>query len=120
MFSLTANATTELKAARIASGIPDTWGIRFFPPVAGKAGVTFAFVDSPEANDVVGGFGPAAHLRGCRGQRAHRRRHGRLQDRRRALEPHHPTLPRWPCPQVVFMLKLVHSSPADQPATMGA
>lgn len=55
MFSLTANATTELKAARIASGIPDTWGIRFFPPVAGKAGVTFAFVDSPEANDVVGG-----------------------------------------------------------------
>ena len=55
MFSLTANATTELKAARIASGIPDTWGIRFYPPIAGKAGVTFQFVDSPQPDDVVGG-----------------------------------------------------------------
>ncbi len=55
MFSLTSNATTELKAARIASGIPDTWGIRFFAPIAGKAGVTFAFVDSPQPNDIVGG-----------------------------------------------------------------
>ena len=55
MFSLTANATTELKAARIASGIPDTWGIRFFAPVQGQAEVTFRFVDSPEPGDIVGG-----------------------------------------------------------------
>ena len=55
MFSLTANATTELAAARVASGIPESWGIRFFAPVAGQAGVTFAFVDSPEPGDVVGG-----------------------------------------------------------------
>jgi hypothetical protein len=55
MFSLTANATTELKAARIASGIPETWGIRFFAPVRGQADVTFRFVHSPEPGDIVGG-----------------------------------------------------------------
>ena len=55
MFSLTANATAELTAARIASGIPETWGIRFYAPIAGQAGVTFTFVDIPEPTDIVGG-----------------------------------------------------------------
>jgi hypothetical protein len=55
VFSLTAEATTALMAARLQTGAPKTWGIRFFAPVEGKDGLTFDFVAIPEPSDVVGG-----------------------------------------------------------------
>jgi len=55
MFALTASATTALTDARLKSGIPATWGIRFFEPDGGKSDLTFHFVEAPEPDDVVGG-----------------------------------------------------------------
>lgn len=60
MFSLTARATTALASARDAHGAPDTYGIRFFAPVPGLAGLTFDFVAAPRPGDVIGG---PSHLR---------------------------------------------------------
>jgi Fe-S cluster assembly iron-binding protein IscA len=55
MFALTASATTALIAARLKSGIPATWGIRFFEPAGSESDLTFDFVATPEHDDVVGG-----------------------------------------------------------------
>lgn len=55
MFSLTANATSALIAARSEFGAPDEWGIRFYEPVEGQPAITFDFVATPEPDDVLGG-----------------------------------------------------------------
>jgi len=55
VFALTASAVTALTSARLESGIPDTWGVRFFAPVEGRSDVTFEFVASPEPSDIIGG-----------------------------------------------------------------
>ena len=43
--------------AREEVGVPDDWGIRFFVPADSSSGITFDFVASPEADDVLGGSG---------------------------------------------------------------
>jgi Fe-S cluster assembly iron-binding protein IscA len=55
VFALTAAATVALTSVRLQSGVPDTWGIRFFAPAERQSGLTFGFVAEPEPGDVIGG-----------------------------------------------------------------
>ena len=65
MFTLTPDAFAAMAAARAETGIPDTYGIRFFGPgpvgLGQESRLSVDFVESPEPDDVVGGGPESGH-----------------------------------------------------------